>query len=144
MDSLIRLADAGSSLVSTRRSAVRGAVVGAILYGGFVIEGEIGVVLNGGFSFPRLLGGVAFGVVAGLLMGGAFAAILGRFRQRGFLAHQIAGVAAAAVLIAPPVIIGRSLFAPHAVVVGVASVLTFGICVGSAVWAYGRYHLRAA
>jgi len=109
-----------------------------------MIEGDFGAALGGGFSLSRFLFGLAFGVVAGLLMGAAYGVVLGRFSQRGFLAHQTAGIVAAAVLITPPVFVGRFLFAPHALAVGVGSILTVGVCLGATIWAHGRYRRRAA
>jgi hypothetical protein len=135
---LPELADRAGRHVAKRSLALRGAVVGAVLYGGFSLELELSTLIDrrGHHSLLGVVAGTLFGLVVGAAMGFLYGSILRWFRPPKIGAHVLAGLAAATALIAPLVLIIRQVFGTEALLLGVVGAAVFGIVLGVMVRIY--------
>jgi drug/metabolite transporter (DMT)-like permease len=138
MSDLPLLADSAGQHLVKRSGVMRGAIVGAVLYGGFALEQSIFTLGNPRIHHSLLgtLAGTLFGVVAGAAMGLTYSAVLRRFARPKLGAHVLAGISAAPVLILPSAFLLRHFLAPHAMLVGALGVLVFGGCLGTMIRVY--------
>ena len=138
MTDLPQLADSAGQHLVKRSGVMRGAIVGAVLYGGLALEQSISTLGNPRIHHSLLgtLVGTLFGVVAGAALGFVYSTVLRRFTRPKLGAHVLAGISAAPLLILPPTILFRHFLAPHAMLVGALGVLLFGGSLGTMVRVY--------
>ena len=146
MTDLPQLADSAGQHLVKRSGVIRGAIVGAVLYGGIALEQSIFTLGNPRINHSLLgtLVSTLFGVVVGAAMGFVYTAVLRRFTRPKLGAHVLAGISAAPALILPPTILFRHFLAPHAILVGALGVLVFGGCLGTMVRVYMYNRQRAS
>ena len=138
MTDLPQLADSAGQHLAKRSVALRGAIVGAVLYGGFSLELEIGTLIGarGHHSLLGVLAGTLFGLAAGAVTGFLYNCVLRWFARPRIGAHVLAGISAAAGLIAPLAFLMRQFLEPHALLIGTLGVVVFGTSLGTMVRAY--------
>ena len=138
MTDLPELAETAGRYVAKRSLALRGAVVGAVLYGGFSLELELSMLIDrrGHHSLLGVVAGTLFGLVVGTAMGFLYGSVLRWFRRRKIGAHLLAGLAAATALIAPLALVIRQVLGTQALLIGAVGATVFGIGLGVMVRVY--------
>ena len=138
MTDLPELAETAGRYVAKRSLALRGAVVGAVLYGGFSLELELSMLIDrrGHHSLLGVVAGTLFGLVVGTAMGFLYGSVLRWFRRPKSGAHLLAGLAAATALIAPLALVIRQVLGTQALLIGAVGATVFGIGLGVMVRVY--------
>ena len=138
MTDLPELAETAGRYVAKRSLALRGAVVGAVLYGGFSLELELSMLIDrrGHHSLLGVVAGTLFGLVVGTAMGFLYGSVLRWFRRPKIGAHLLAGLAAATALIAPLALVIRQVLGTQALLIGAVGATVFGIGLGVMVRVY--------